>query len=374
MLQGAGIILSGGRNTRMGGKNKAFLAVRERGIIEENVVLLQELFSLVIVVTNEPEAYRHLRVQLARDRFLGMGPLGGIQAGLAISPYFYNFVMACDMPFVDADFIRLLLARTQDDTGRHYDVVVPRMTDGSLQPLAGVYSRNCLGPITSCLEQGISKIIAFYPQVRVRYLEEPEWSSYGDGKKIFFNVNTPEDLAAARNLARRGGSYLLPVISIVGRSDAGKTTLIEKLVPELKRRGYRVGTIKHDAHQFEIDVPGKDSWRHRQAGADVVAISSREQLAVIQSVAQEQELDAVAAKMAGAVDIILTEGYKRSDKPKIEVHRAARGGELLCSEDELLAVATDEPVPTRAPCYDINDARGLADIIEEQFLGRPPCR
>lgn len=88
MLQGAGIILSGGQNTRMGGKNKAFLAVRERGIIEENVVLLQELFSLVIVVTNELEAYRHLRVQLARDRFLGMGPLGGIQAGLAISPYF----------------------------------------------------------------------------------------------------------------------------------------------------------------------------------------------------------------------------------------------------------------------------------------------
>lgn len=160
---------------------------------------------------------------------------------------------------------------------------------------------------------------------------------------------------------------MVPVISIVGRSDTGKTTLIEKLVPELKRRGYRVGTIKHDAHQFEIDVPGKDSWRHRQAGSDATAISSADKLAIIWRVEEEKSLDEVAAYMQD-VDIILTEGYKRSHKPKVEVHRAERGGELLCSDDELVAVATDEPVNTQAPCFDINDAKGLVDLLEARFL------
>src|SRR5512137_1070133 len=133
---------------------------------------------------------------------------------------------------------------------------------------------------------------------------------------------------------------MIPVLSIVGKSNAGKTTLLEKLIPELKRRGYRVATVKHDAHSFEMDQPGKDTWRHRQAGADVVVISSKDKVAEIRSVDAEVPLTELAASIRG-VDIILTEGYKRGPAPKIEVSRAAVSTELLCSAGELVAIATD---------------------------------
>ncbi len=158
-----------------------------------------------------------------------------------------------------------------------------------------------------------------------------------------------------------------PVISVVGKSDAGKTTLLVKLLPELKRRGYRVATVKHDTHGFDIDRPGKDTWRHAEAGADVVVISAPAKVAFIEKVAAELPLDAIAARIPN-VDLIITEGYKRGNKPKIEVHRAAVSGEFLCTPDELLAVATDEPLDINVPCYDLDDAAGLVDLIEERIV------
>ncbi|HBT47241.1 MAG TPA: molybdopterin-guanine dinucleotide biosynthesis protein B [Peptococcaceae bacterium] len=161
---------------------------------------------------------------------------------------------------------------------------------------------------------------------------------------------------------------MIPIISVVGKSDTGKTTLLTKLLPELKARGYRVATIKHDTHGFDIDKPGKDTWKHAEAGADVVAISSPAKVALIEKVPRELTLDEVAERIQG-VDIIITEGYKRGNKPKIEVHRAAVGGELLCTEEELLAVVTDEPVPVRVPTFGWDEVAGLADLIEERILG-----
>ena len=113
---------------------------------------------------------------------------------------------------------------------------------------------------------------------------------------------------------------MIPIVSVVGKSNAGKTTLLEKLIPELKRRGYRVATVKHDAHSFEMDEPGKDTWRHRQAGADVVVISSKDKMAMIRRVDEELSLLEIADTITG-VDIILTEGFKRGPAPKIEVSR-----------------------------------------------------
>ena len=116
---------------------------------------------------------------------------------------------------------------------------------------------------------------------------------------------------------------MIPIVSIVGKSDSGKTTLLEKLIPELKRRGYRVATIKHDAHQFEIDHPGKDSYRHFHAGSDWTLIGSPAQLASVRRLERELTLDEIAADISG-VDIILTEGYKRETKRRIEVSRRER--------------------------------------------------
>ncbi len=165
----------------------------------------------------------------------------------------------------------------------------------------------------------------------------------------------------------RSGKHAVPVISVVGKSDSGKTTLLEKLIPELKRRGYRVGTVKHDVHGFDIDHPGKDTWRHAQAGSDHVVIASSEKLASIRRLDHELTLDEIVAEMDD-VDIVLTEGYKRAGKLKIEVSRAARSTELICRPDELLAIATDHPVELDVPQFDLDDAKGIVDLIEERFL------
>ncbi len=166
----------------------------------------------------------------------------------------------------------------------------------------------------------------------------------------------------------------VPVISIVGCSNVGKTTLMEKLIRELKRRGLRIATIKHDVHGFEIDRPGKDTWRHAQAGSDVVVIASPGRVAMIARTGQELSVDEIVARLPVEVDLVLTEGYKRGDKPKIEVFRAACGQELLCrgGEDGLIALATDTPQPgIMVPQYELDDAVGLGDLIEERYLGHP---
>ncbi len=162
---------------------------------------------------------------------------------------------------------------------------------------------------------------------------------------------------------------MIPIVSIVGRSNSGKTTLIEKLVAELIRRGYKVATIKHDVHGFEIDHEGKDSWRHKKAGAHLVIISSPQKLALIRDVDHDAELTELREKYIQDVDIILAEGFKRNSQPKIEVFRRELKQDLLCQkEDNLIAIASDRPFQIGVPCFDINDACGLVNLIEEKFL------
>jgi molybdopterin-guanine dinucleotide biosynthesis protein B len=159
----------------------------------------------------------------------------------------------------------------------------------------------------------------------------------------------------------------VPVISIVGKSDAGKTTALEGIIREIKRRGYRVGTVKHDTHDFEMDRPGKDSWRHARAGSEAVAISGPHKMALIRRLERELSLDEIVALM-GDVDMVITEGYKRGDKPKIEVTRRERGTELLCQPEELIGIMTDYPVDLPVPQFALDDAAGVVDLIEKLYL------
>jgi molybdopterin-guanine dinucleotide biosynthesis protein B len=162
---------------------------------------------------------------------------------------------------------------------------------------------------------------------------------------------------------------MIPIVSIVGKSDSGKTTLIEKLLPELRRRGYRVATIKHDIHGFEVDREGKDSWRHRKAGADTVIISSPEQIALIKSVERDLTLAELREHFVDDVDIVIAEGFKKDVQPKIEVFRKEKHRKLLTSEeDAVVAIVANEKFDIPVPCLDLNDIKGVVDLIEENFL------
>lgn len=154
-----------------------------------------------------------------------------------------------------------------------------------------------------------------------------------------------------------------PVITIVGHSNSGKTTLVEKLIPELKRRGYRVGTIKHTHHGFSMDQKGKDTYRHRAAGADAVLAASPGQIALVKSISGES-LDSLLPYFQD-MDIVLVEGFKKEKKPKIEVFRSQINQTPLFPDDDLLvAVVTDYPYSARVPVFQFEDIQAICDLME----------
>lgn len=168
---------------------------------------------------------------------------------------------------------------------------------------------------------------------------------------------------------------MVKAVAFLGRSGSGKTTLIEKLIPELAGRGHRVGAVKNDAHRFDIDHPGKDSYRLTAAGAEVMVISSADKLALVKKHAQSPPVEELLSRFFTDMDIVLVEGFRRSDLPKIEVHR--KGGEepLLCRGAEngftIIAVASDEPLEIDATVLDLNRPKEVADFIESRILFLP---
>lgn len=161
-------------------------------------------------------------------------------------------------------------------------------------------------------------------------------------------------------------------VSFVAKSNTGKTTLLEKVIAHLKERGYKVGVIKHDAHRFDIDHPGKDSYRLTAAGADTMLISSPEKLAIVKKHTQSPPIEELIETYFEDMDIVLTEGFKKSGMPKIEVNRQERSAELLCRgeahDPTLIAVASDGDLELDVPVLDLNDPSAVADFIEETFL------
>jgi molybdopterin-guanine dinucleotide biosynthesis protein MobB len=161
---------------------------------------------------------------------------------------------------------------------------------------------------------------------------------------------------------------LPPVLSVVGRSGVGKTVFVEKLIPELKRRGIKVGTIKHHLHDFEVDQPGKDSWRHAQAGSDTVVLASPKKLAVIKRLEEEMGIDELVQNYLGDVDLVLTEGYKTQGRQKIEVYRHDRSTSLLSPVDELFAIVADQTFDLPVPQFGLQDVKGVVDLISKRLL------
>ncbi len=164
---------------------------------------------------------------------------------------------------------------------------------------------------------------------------------------------------------------MIPVICFVGAKNAGKTTILENIIPVLSDRGYRVGTVKHDVHGFEMDKEGKDTWRHSRAGAGCVCISSPDKVAVIRSVDTEMDLAEIVTRYFWREDIILAEGFKGSHFPKVEVFRKEIEDSPVCSNperDNLIAIFGDIPEGINVRHFGWKDIHPLVDFIEERYL------
>jgi len=182
-----GVILSGGKNRRMG-TNKAFLNINGTKIIERTVGLLKDIFSEVLIVTNVPLSYLHLKATLVTDILADKGPLGGLYSALFFASHSRVFVCACDMPFLQRNFIEYMVQQPPT-----YDIIVPDAGDG-LQPLHAIYAKSCLPTVRNALEQNKLKMTGFYKGFNVLVIPEGVVNTYDPSKKMFLNVNTGDDL------------------------------------------------------------------------------------------------------------------------------------------------------------------------------------
>jgi molybdenum cofactor guanylyltransferase len=185
-----GVLLAGGRASRMGGRDKAFAAVGGEPIAVRTLRIFRDLFPQVLVATNRPERFRPLDVETVADVFPGCGPLAGVHAAMQRAAHPHVFVAACDMPGLDADVIRFLLDRIGDA-----DAVVPRW-DHDIEPLHAVYAVRLLPLVEETLRAGRHAMREFLPRVRVDYVAEDELKRIRGTARSMLNVNTPEELEA----------------------------------------------------------------------------------------------------------------------------------------------------------------------------------
>jgi molybdenum cofactor guanylyltransferase len=189
-----GVIQAGGRSTRMGGQPKALMDLGGRRIIDRVADVVRAVADDVLIVTNTPDLYAWLGLPMVPDVFPDHGSLGGIYSGLRAARGDAAFTVACDMPFLMPEVARLVTDRAGDA-----DVVAPRVGE-QWETLHACYGRACLEPIETCLRAGRLKIVGFFDDVRVLAIEEGEVARFRSPEVVFMNVNTPEELEAARRL------------------------------------------------------------------------------------------------------------------------------------------------------------------------------
>ena len=349
------VLLAGGRGRRAG-LDKRYLVLGGRTLLQRNAHFLRALFPEVVVSHargQQPDLGDEAALPFLPDAYPGRSPLTGIVTALdgLGGPL---FVMAADLAFPEPAAVRRVLAAA---AASRADVTLPRVGPHR-EPLFAVYGPGCLTPMRTLLLEGRHRIAAAFPGLRLEEVPFPD-------ARPFHNINTMDEYREARRrLEEHEPAGDAPaLVAIVGKSDSGKTTVVERLLPELRALGLRVGTVKHDAHGFEIDHPGKDSWRHGQAGAEAYAISSPERFAFVARLDEELPLTTLARRYFGGFDLLLAEGYKRSAPHRIEVFRAAAGHrEPLCAPGEALALVTDTDLPHERR-FALDDAAGLARFI-----------
>lgn len=182
-----GVILAGGKNSRMGGRDKAFLRVQGETIFTRILGVLRSCFPQVLVVSNSPEKYAGFAVEVTRDELAGKGPLGGLHAALGRIRTPYAFVTACDMPFLSVEPIRFLVDRLAGQ-----EAIVP-CWDGDIEPLHAIYARSLRAPISEAIGAGATALRDFLPRVRVEYVSQGLMETVACAEESFRNVNTPEE-------------------------------------------------------------------------------------------------------------------------------------------------------------------------------------
>lgn len=343
------VILSGGKNSRMNYNTKAFLEIAGSTFIEK---ILENLngFKEIMISCNDLELYKKFkdRCTLVSDEIKDIGPIGGLYSIFKSTDADRVFIVAADMPFVNNSIINSICS-----IDFNADALVA-CADGREQPLFAVYKKSILANIEKLINLKIYKMKSLLKESEISYF-------YIDDKKYLSNINTPEEY---KNLTVPKKPTIVNVVASC--SNSGKTTLIEGIIKELKKKDYIISTIKHDVHGFDIDKKGKDTYKHRMAGADNVSISSKERFALIRELKSELTLEQIIKSMPNS-DFIIVEGYKNSNLRKIEVFREGVSEKIITPKDILIAIATDdENLDSDVEIVNLNDYETIACLIERE--------
>lgn len=341
-----GVILAGGASRRFGAP-KALARVGGRRIVDRVLEALSEVVPEVVVSANDPWLYDDLEVDVVADRHPGIGPLAGIHAALhhAVERGWPGaLVVACDLPYVTADVLRLLVRRAAVSPA---EAIAPESHGryGS-EPLCAFYAVECIPVVEAMIAEGEHRAHRLLERVRTDHVPLAEIQDAGDPHLLFHNVNTVSDLDEGE---RRSGP-LPPVVSIIGRKNSGKTRLMIAMLREMRRRGFRVASIKHGHHSFETDEKGRDSWRHFNEGqAEATVMAGEGKIALVMRMEGDPDPERLVRDfLAGrGYDLVLIEGYKRGPFPKIEIWRSGEHDHPLYEEfsdqaAQYVAIVTDD--------------------------------
>jgi len=366
-------VLAGGESSRLG-RNKALELLGGKPVIAHVIDSLAPLTEDIFIAARDAAAYECFGLPVRADHYPHQASLVGIYSAVASAQHDLCLTVACDMPFTEPALVDYLAGMVPG-----HEAVVPVSQRGR-EPLHAIYSRACLGRMRERIESGDYAISGVLAGLDVRYVELQEMLPFCDPNMNFLNVNTVVELEEASLLVprlrkQRERESLVertasgpPLICFVGWKDSGKTTFLERLLPELRCRGLEVACIKHDAHGFTMDREGTDTWRLSRAGAKKVAISAPGQAAFLEDRDAEMSLDDLYAAVSGGVDLVIAEGFKDAAADKLEVRRVAGRGDgapgPACPEDELLAVISDRADEAAdVPVFGFDDVEAVVNLI-----------
>lgn len=344
-------VLAGGRSSRMG-CNKVLLEYQNRRFLDR---ILGELSCFDEVLLSAPAQglyhgeYDELGVPIVQDEQADVGPMEGIRQVLLHATSDYVFVCAGDMPFVTAGLIRYMGEFLCSD----YDCYC-MVDENHIHPLCAIYSKKALPVVEALIAEGRYRLFEIFKALPTKYIRISDSSQ--DAKQLR-NVNTREEYQ----------KLLLPIVFCVsGIKDSGKTFLIERLINEFIHEGYSVGVIKHDGHEFVMDYEGTDTKRFLTAGAGCSIIFSESRVAIQR---KETADPASLLKECEGMDVIIFEGLKASDYPKVEVVRGAVSDAPVCDPKTFIAIASDcvQQAAVDCPVYDIDDVAALYACIKKYF-------
>lgn len=372
------VILCGGQSTRMG-SDKTFLPFGSGSLLNYQIERFRPFFSKIYLSVPALEdrniAYEKYcnDCTIIRDQFSQIGPIGGLYSCLSSAPEEILFFTPVDAPFTDPSLASEICNRLEQNPGK--EICTIQNPQGRIQPLFTAYRKTCLDRIKLQITHGIYKLQPLlapeYTIVIDKFLPSSQFFNMNDPQSYYYALEklsheTPAAFPpgfASQNSGSSKEKPALPMLSFTAKSGTGKTTYLEKLIPMLKVNGLRIAVIKHDAHGFQMDKPGKDSYRLTQAGADHMILTSEDQTAVIITHPKmPPELDELIARTEN-VDLILTEGYKLEDQPKVVLLRKGYCETPVGNPKNVIAYVADFPYGAKVPVFDLNHPEDILDFL-----------